>query len=213
MDAKSKNYSRELLVGLQGLSAFGERERYIPLFFMTTPVWFIALERFDQADGDRWTKYIEWSKLPQLKELISLDEMLCPRIIKELTNEDWNYNVQADCLIDFFTDADYLVKRVAAVQHTQILGVSKNPTEEILLNDPRFTEYGFDLIEENRSTSALTNCGGFPDSFSNDELTEVGLLPSFTRAQDVREKLRRNNPNEPHAFCDVWKIWRMEYNK
>jgi hypothetical protein len=49
--------------------------------------WFIATEPFTPANGAGWDKYIEWSGLAQLKELISLDPILCPSVLAELKRD------------------------------------------------------------------------------------------------------------------------------
>ena len=59
-------------------------------------VVYSAVKRFDPACGDNWTKFIAWSGLTQLRELVSLDGILCPTVFQELTAEDWQHNVQED---------------------------------------------------------------------------------------------------------------------
>jgi hypothetical protein len=49
--------------------------------------WFIAVEKFGPADGDAWTKYVEWSGLSQLDELISLDTILCPTLLPDIKDD------------------------------------------------------------------------------------------------------------------------------
>jgi len=53
------------------------------------PVIYSAVKRFDPACGERWREYIDWSGLTQLREVVSLDGLLCPTVIEELTDEDW----------------------------------------------------------------------------------------------------------------------------
>lgn len=180
---------------------------------MTFDIWYTAVEQFSPADGESWSKYIAWSGLVQLTELISLDGMLCPPVIRELIDEDWRHNVHADNLCDYFVDLDYLLNRVRHFDRYNILAVSKEPLSLPALNNEAFRFCGFDLIESSGSVSALTNCGGFPESFTNSELSDLGLIRSLERAKKVQSSLRQNNPNEPHALCDVWAIWKMESNK
>ena len=56
---------------------------------MPTPL-FIATERFDPSDGEKWQKYCDWAKIPGLVEVVSLDAMLCKHLIKEFQDEDWS---------------------------------------------------------------------------------------------------------------------------
>jgi hypothetical protein len=72
-----------------------------------------------------------------------------------------------------------------------------------------FEFWGYDLVEGMTGVSALTNCGGFPDVFDNRELSCKGLLTSHARAMDVQSKLKANYPDEPHANCHVWAIFRV----
>jgi len=67
---------------------------------------------------------------------------------------------------------------------------------------------GYDLADVDGSTSALTNCGGFPLAFSNDELTSHGLLPSLERASEAQQALAAHYPEEHHADCSVWALFR-----
>jgi hypothetical protein len=59
-------------------------------------VVYSAVKRFDPAWGDNWTKFVAWSGLTQLREVVSLDGILCPTVFQDLTAEDWRHNVQWD---------------------------------------------------------------------------------------------------------------------
>ncbi|TKD48058.1 MAG: hypothetical protein E5W98_03195 [Mesorhizobium sp.] len=76
-----------------------------------------------------------------------------------------------------------------------------------------FTFLGYDLLDQDVSISALTNCGGFPDVFANTELSDVGLIPDFDRAVEIRDHLRGMHPSEYHANCDLWAISRWQGNE
>ncbi len=69
---------------------------------------------------------------------------------------------------------------------------------------------GYDPIEEMTQISALTNCGGFPDVFANDELNPYGLLSHFDRAVEVWDNLKKLHPSESHAQCELYAIWRLD---
>jgi hypothetical protein len=72
----------------------------------------------------------------------------------------------------------------------------------------QFRFLGYDLVDVQDTSSALTNCGGFPDVFANSELSSAGLLPEVERALEVQAKLRSVYPSERHADCHVWAIFR-----
>jgi hypothetical protein len=57
-----------------------------------TPL-FIATERFDPSNGQKWLGYVEWAKIPKLTEVVSLDSMLCSHLVTDFSDEDWKHNV------------------------------------------------------------------------------------------------------------------------
>ena len=173
--------------------------------------WYIAVESFSPSWGDNWTKYIHFSGLIQLEEVVSLDASLCPCVIKELEDEDWNHNVQEDYVTAFFRDLEYLLRRVPKINPVNILAAVRNPAEECrtAFPNPRFEFKGYDLVEEGVGMSALTNCGGFPLAFRNEELSSAGLIAVLPRALEVQKSLRKHYPDDPHADCDIWALWKM----
>ena len=57
--------------------------------------YYTARTRFGPFCGEPWTAYSSWAGLTDVNELISFDEILCPNLIENLTDEDWKHNVQA----------------------------------------------------------------------------------------------------------------------
>jgi len=170
--------------------------------------WFIATEPFDHRDGARWRKYIEWSGLIQLAELLSLDPILCPPVLRELKDEYWPHIVNEDFMLAFFLEADFLRRQVAHIQRKNFLCVFRNPLELPTAPNIGFEFAGYDLVDVEHSASALTNCGGFPDVFSNTEISAAGLLTNFERAVEIQKSLRQRHPEERHAECHLWAIFR-----
>ena len=77
--------------------------------------WFIATGKFDPSDSE-WQKYVAWSGLAHLDELVSLDASLCPTVLPEMKAEYWNHVVNDDFMLRFFTDFDYLCKETAGIE-------------------------------------------------------------------------------------------------
>ena len=177
---------------------------------MTEPL-FIATERFDLSDGEKWRKYFEWAKIPALKEVVSLDTCLCGHLVKEFLDEDWKHIVCEDFRLSYFKDLDYLLKRVQNEKRRNLLGLYRNPLGHISTSpsNREFDFVGYDLIEDATQISALTNCGGFPEAFSNEELNSHGLISQFERASEVKRLLIEKYPEEAHADCEMYAIWRL----
>ena len=172
--------------------------------------WFIATEKFDQSDAG-WRKYIAWSGLEQLGELVSLDGSLCPTVLPDIKPEYWNHIVNQDFMLHFFVDLDYLRHETADIQRKNLLGVFRNPPGHPNLEvRERFEFSGYDLVDKDSSSSALTNCGGFPEVFSNAELSENWHFKTHERSGEVQDALRQGYPNEHHADCDLWAISRCQ---
>lgn len=175
------------------------------------PLYYTAVHRFDpECAGQRWRDYVEWSGLEQLEEVVSLDQLLCPTFFHTLTDEDWNYNVQADFKLHFFDDLDYVLRKAAGKPCQQVLAVWQSPSAAELeaFCDPCWQFCGFDLLDQYCDVSALVNCGGFERSFSNQELNLRGLLGDYQRALEVQACLAAEYPEETHAHCDVWALYR-----
>jgi hypothetical protein len=166
--------------------------------------WFIATEKFDQSDAG-WGKYIAWSGLEQLDDVVSLDGSLCPTVLPDIKPEYWNHIVNEDFMLHFFVDLDYLRHETTDIQRKSLLCVFRNPSADACL-EVEFISY--DLVDRDSSTSALTNCGGFPKVFANSELSEKGLFRTHERCREVQEALRQQYSDEHHADCHLWAIFR-----
>jgi hypothetical protein len=171
---------------------------------------YIVTERFDPSSGESWHRYVAWSTLDQLTEVVSLDSSLCPPVLAEIRDDDWPYIVNEDFMTSYFTHLDHLLRRCGDVRGRNLLCVFRDPeTEPRPPGGARDFQYeGYDLVDVHGGISALTNCGGFPLAFSNAELSGHGLLPSLERAREVQQALRHHYPEEHHADCHVWAVFR-----
>jgi hypothetical protein len=171
--------------------------------------WFIATEPFTPKDGAKWEKYIASSGLSQLDEVVSLDGMLCPALLREINDDYWPHIVNENFMLNFFVNFDFLKQQVAGIEKKNILCVFRDPAVQPQAPFARFEFLGYDLVDRECSVSALTNCGGFPDVFANSELPHTGLLSDFHRAIEVQQLLRARHPEERHANCYRWAIFRL----
>ena len=163
-------------------------------------------------DGMSWDKYIEWSKLTHLTELVSLDGMLNEILVEpDYENEDdWNFiHIVEQRQTWFFTTLEYVFKRLKTKEKFNLLTVALEPDQdckEIKIDDYEFV--GYDLVDQWYDISALTNCGGFDNTFLPTDLNDKGLIDDFEKAYDIKRRLLENNPEEFHADTNVVAIWR-----
>ena len=168
---------------------------------------YIVTERFDASRGEEWAGYLRWSGLTQLREVISLDSMLCEPVVDGRTDEDWSHIVNENFMLDFFTDLPYLLQRVESLKDRNLLCVFRNPPSPPTA-PAGFDLIGYDLVDVLGTVSALVNCGGYPDAFANDELSIYGLIPSHERAFQIQRNLREKYPNGEHSNCHVFAVFR-----
>ncbi|RZF62341.1 hypothetical protein [Sphingobacterium corticibacterium] len=171
-------------------------------------------DRTYDEDGMSWDKYIAWSKLNHLTELVSLDGMLNETLVEpDYDNaDDWNFiHIVAQYQTGFFTTFDFVIKRLKTKGRFNLLTVLIEPDEDCKdINVDGYEFVGYDLLDQDFSTSALTNCGGFDETFLPTDLNEKGLVDDFAKTYDIKKRLLENNPNEYHADTNVIAVWRHE---
>jgi hypothetical protein len=171
-----------------------------------------AYDRNYDEDGMSWDKYIEWSKLIHLKELVSLDGMLNEILVEPVydNEDDWNFiHVVEQYQTGFFTSLDYVFKRLKEKSKFNLLTVVLEPDRDcqyLKMDDYEFV--GYDLLDQDFSISALSNCGGFDETFLPSDLNDKGLIDDFKKAYDIKKRLLENNPEEYHADTNVIAVWR-----
>ncbi|SDP21253.1 hypothetical protein [Afipia sp. GAS231] len=172
--------------------------------------WFIATKPFGPGNGDAWNNYVAWSGLSQLREVVSLDENLCPTVLPDIPDHYWPHIVNENYMLRYFRDIGFLLKEVNNLAARNLLCVYRDPPAHPSPAMPGFRFLGYDLVDYQGRVSALSNCGGFPTVFANSELSDQALLTSHSRAVRVQAGLREHYPDEPHADCHCWAIFRLE---
>ena len=133
--------------------------------------------------------YKKFSKLP-IDEVVSMDSALFPYDERILLNKN-------------------TAKMQSLTNGLQILRVccvlDKIPpvTEKV----DSFDFCGYDLVDE-FEISALTNCGGFDNAFTYKDLNSFGLIPNYQLAKKLQADLENKYPDEEHADCLLFAIWR-----
>ncbi len=169
---------------------------------------YVVTEKFGPSHP-KWAGYIEWSGLKQVREIVSLDSMLCETVVDGPADDDWPHIVNENFMLHYFTDLPYLLKRAGSVSGRNLLCIFRNPSEPPAAPDG-FRLLGYDLVDVLGSVSALVNCGGFPNDFSNEELSSFGLIDSFDRAYEIQRALREHYRGGEHSTCHVYAMFRKD---
>ena len=177
-------------------------------------IWYTARNKFDKnhSEDDFWIDYINWARLSQLKEVVGLDCSLSDLVFEVDTEDESTYDhlITDDMYsTELFNSLDYVLNKARNTEVFNLLAVLKNPLADCsVLAMEDFQFLGYELLDEFYEHSALTNCGGFDETFLPSELNEYGLLNSYDRTVEVQKNLITNNPEEDHAYCNIFGIWR-----
>src|SRR6478672_3538773 len=116
-------------------------------------ILYTARDPFNPLYGDTmsWQSYIEWSKLHHLRELVSLDNMLCPLAFEPDYESEELYKympVDNGYGTDLFTSMDFVLSHLKDTPTYNFMAVIKEPNEEcrdIALEG--FDFQGYDLLD------------------------------------------------------------------
>src|SRR5688572_6259059 len=132
-----------------------------------------------------WNSYIEWSKMYHLSEVVSLDGMLNETLVEPDYDDgdDWNF-IHCDVWqTHFYTTVDYVLKRMIPQEKFNLLTVAVKPDRDCKdINVDGYEFVGYDLLDKEYGNSALTNCGGFDETFLGSDLNDKGLIDHFTKS-------------------------------
>ena len=95
-----------------------------------------------------WDGYLQFAGLFGLQELITVDNILCPNLINDLTPEDWQHNIQQNNYLFWFRDWRYLQQRqLWQPQTQQILATWQTPLD-VKTPPEHFQHCGFDIVDQ-----------------------------------------------------------------
>jgi len=167
---------------------------------MDRPIFYKAERFFPNKE------YEEFSKILSRNEIVTFD-FLC----RNIENEGIDYTEYlADCNYGVL---DWKVLLIIPLESDeQIIACFKNPTEshEFHYLDSRFEFCGYDLSNDDVFISAITHCdGGFANALPYESLNKYGLIDNHQKAIYCSNFLKMSYPDEPHAYCEVFELWRM----
>jgi hypothetical protein len=173
--------------------------------------YYTAIERFDRNNGERWVGYTRWLGRTDLERIVTLDSVLCPPVVHVESSDDWQFVAQEEFMLDFFTNLEFVLRRVAGHRPSVVVATARDPSPEEVDNFPHsnFEFAGFDIVDAQFTASALLNGCNFPDAFDVSELSpESGLIKTRERAFRIRDVLRKRYPNRDKIPSHVWALWR-----
>ncbi|NLR79547.1 hypothetical protein HGH91_13000 [Chitinophaga eiseniae] len=168
-------------------------------------------DKNNQGEGLTWSKYLEWSRLNHLTELVSVDTGL-NEVLIDPDQEDDNY--WTEMIFEegretgFFRTTEYVLRKTDIPKFNLLAIVIQPGSDCSLIQQDDYDFLGYDLLDHYYTTSALSNCGGFDETFLPGDLNNVGLIDDYEKAYTIQRKLRENNPLEEHADTYVIAIWR-----
>ena len=167
-----------------------------------------------EKPGDSWSDYVRGSNMQHLTETVSLDSNLNKVLITPDFNnpEDWNcIHKYGGYITGLYTSLGYVLEKTQTSEKYNLMTVMIEPYKDCgSINVYGYEFLGYDLVDKGFNISALTNCGGFPETFDPTDLNQFGLIDRYVYAYDIKRRLLENNPGEFHADTHVVAIWRDE---
>lgn len=133
---------------------------------------------------DRWGKY-----LMKPTNIYSKEGALC-----------WDYITEAE-IVQLVNDEKSLLKG------DQCLIYYEQFIKEDMKGQIDFEFCGYDLMDDMFEISAIIGCGNLNEKFVY-KLNQYGLLDNLQDAIDAQKQLHANFPDEYHAHCDIYGLWR-----
>lgn len=152
-----------------------------------------------------WAKYIEWVKLPHLKEARTIDASL-NKYVGDCGNihcDSSTISIVLESLptIDIKTQYYLLAVNTSKDGNDAMSEISKDKNIQLL---------GYDLADSTYTSSVL-NCGSWEDQLMSfkDKINQYGLL-GFDDAKAVQAILPQVwGKEEPHAHVDVYAVFQI----
>lgn len=154
------------------------------------------------------------STLPKIEcystDLVTLDSMLCESVVaRNDLDAFYRYNVVIDGYgTMFFSNMDFILNHLKCKNDFHFLAICVEPeTDCATIQLEGFDFMGYELLDKSIDVSALSNCGGFPETFSDNDLNQAGLISEYQTACNIQKNLLLNNPNEYHADTYMFAVW------
>ncbi|HOY13888.1 MAG TPA: hypothetical protein PLY70_12145 [Saprospiraceae bacterium] len=179
-----------------------------------TEIWFTARNFYDsEADPLGWEDYIKMSRLSQLEELVSLDEVHNALVFEpDYETEIEHVVVKGGVESSFFYSIDYVKEKCKNVDYFNLLAVILDPSKDQQIQLERDFEFvGYDLLGADGDISVLTNGGGLDLTFHPKEQNLYGLISDYNNARKIQIHLPIDYPLNEIADCYLFEVWRHKF--
>ena len=125
--------------------------------------------------------------------------------------EDWQHNIQQNNYLFWFSDWHYLRQRQSWESDTQqVIAIWEAPLTR--QSPPEYFQHcGFDIVDRDGEISVLTNCGGFPDLYTFEDVNQFGLLDNLNQTQTIVNNLHQKYGDDYHCReCQIWQVARYQ---
>lgn len=170
-------------------------------------MYYKIVERFDPEDREKWQDYLKWRGLT-LVSFESVDGILRPDLFQPESYEDWRNCVNENNKLSLITNLDYARKISKRYENPVLVGVEIELEEGY---EPEDSLLGFDIIDSYCDVSLVTNWGTDEEGLINRFVLPNGLIGDLGRALQIRNLLRNDFSEDPHAGnCEVWAVYRID---
>jgi hypothetical protein len=173
---------------------------------MKKSIWYAARNSCENL-------FEKWSNLIHIKEVLSLDGMLSEPAFEpeRQSNEYWEFSISDGIYsTNFYSSLAYVLEKTEGKDPFNLFAIIYEPgkTKSNELNS-EFEFVGYELLDKpGFEISVLTNRWPLFDEIHKGDLNTKGLLSDYKIAKIVQQNLKKNHPEESHADCGLFEVWR-----
>ena len=158
-------------------------------------------------NSENWPTYIAWRQI-NLANFDSVDGMLRPDLFLPKSAKDWANCVNEDLKLHLITNLDYAKEIINHYPNGNIVGVEPEINDDYMCQKGLS---GYDIIDSYWYVSLIANWKTDGNNSFDRYLMDNGLISDLNQALQVRNLLREEFPDGPHAKeCTVWAIYRID---
>lgn len=176
---------------------------------MENVLWYGAFKTLDKKRKAFYEGYLKFASLKNIKEIITLDSLLCPEAFK-IDDEGWNYAINEDFMGGFYLNLDYVKKRISGLKDINLIAVIRDPTHHMTVSGKLSNAFfaGYDLMDIHMDISILTNTGCNQKVIPPRLKNKYGLIDQFEVINKIEKDNERVHKDKPHSEGYIFEIWK-----